>query len=353
MAKYIAFHLPQYHSFSENDEWWGKGFTDWVNVKKAKPLFKGHYQPRVPLNENYYDMTEHVTRAWQAKVAKEYGLYGFCYYHYYFDGKLLMERPLEALLEDKDIDFPFCLCWANEPWTRAWDGKTSSVIMPQKYGTEYDWKKHFEYLLSFFTDKRYIKVNNKPLFILYRTNNIPECEKMVSYWDKECRKNGFDGIYICEEMNAFQNEPVCNNSQAVIAFEPSNVQRDRTFIQRVLNNFRSKIVSRSINSNLKNFDYKKVWDKIINQDYRNIKKKVYYGAFVSWDNTPRKGTNGIVYTNATPKMFEENMRKLNAKVGGDDFIFINAWNEWAEGAYLEPDEKYKFAYLEALRDSRK
>ena len=354
MAKYIAFHLPQYHTFPENDKWWGKNFTDWVNVKNAKPLFKSHIQPVIPLNEEYYNMMDHATRVRQAKLAKEYGLYGFCYYHYYFNGKLLMEKPLETLLKENDIDFPYCLCWANEPWTRAWDGKTKEILMAQEYGNERDWEKHFNYLISFFKDKRYICINNKPLFVIYRTNNIPRCDEMIKFWDNMCKKNGFDGIYICEELNAFQSEPVCCNSNAVIAFEPSNVQRKRSTISRIITIFMGKIKTKNFLSNLKIFNYETIWKKIISQRYCTNGKKLYYGAFVGWDNTPRKKDSGMIYINASPTLFANNLSILNKKAdqNNSEFIFINAWNEWAEGAHLEPDNINKYKYLEALKSTK-
>ena len=354
MAKYIAFHLPQYHSFPENEKWWGEGFTDWVNVKKAKPLFPGHLQPNVPLGEVYYDMMFSETRKWQAELAKKYGLYGFCYYHYYFKGKLLMEKPLDLLLKEKGIDFPFCLCWANEPWTRAWDGKTSTVLMPQDYGDVLDWEKHFDYLLPFFQDSRYICVEGKPVFVIYRTNNIPNCDEMLSYFDRQCKVNGFSGIYICEELNTFQGEPVCKYSSAVIAFEPANVQRDRSKLSKAMTLLKGKFVARDVKKKLKIFDYNKVWNKIHHQVYHTRGKKLFYGAFVAWDNTPRKGNDGAVYLNASPEEFGKNLKIVNQKADdeGSEFVFINAWNEWAEGAYLEPDERNRYACLEAVKASK-
>ena len=159
--KIIAFYLPQFHNIPENDEWWGDGFTEWVNVKKAKPLFDGHVQPKEPLNDNYYNLLDDNIKIWQAKIAKEYGVYGFCYYHYWFNGKLLLEKPMEQMLNNKKIDIPFCISWANEPWTKAWVNE-KKVLIPQSYGGVNEWKEHFDYLLPFFKDERYIKVHNKP-----------------------------------------------------------------------------------------------------------------------------------------------------------------------------------------------
>ena len=345
MVKYIAFHLPQYHSFKENDEWWGPGFTDWENVKKALPLYSGHDQPRIPLGNNYYDMLDPNVHKWQAETAKKYGVSGFCYYHYYFNGKLLMEKPLEMILKEKDVDLPFCMCWANEPW----DGKTSTVLMPQEYGNEEDWQRHIDYLLPFFSDERYIKVNGAPLFVIYRTNNIPRVNEMVEYYKSACRKAGFPDLYVCEEMNSFQSAPVCANSDAVISFEPTNVQRDRSKVSAVINRLTSALYTKKPKAGIKIFDYNKVWKKILNQKKVEGKKQ-FYGAFVGWDNTPRRKVKGTVYKNVSPVTFEKNLHLLAQRAAneGSEYIFINAWNEWAEGAYLEPDQKNGYAYLEAL-----
>ena len=182
-TKIIAFYLPQYHAIPENDQWWGKGFTEWTNVKKAKPLFEGHDQPRIPLNHNYYNLLDDNTKIWQANLAKKYGVYGFCYYHYWFKGgKKLLEKPAEQMLSNKSIDLPFCFCWANENWTRNWDGGNREIMVEQDYGNKDDWECHFQYLLQFFKDKRYITVDGKPLFIIYKPDLIIDIYEMVKYF---------------------------------------------------------------------------------------------------------------------------------------------------------------------------
>lgn len=349
--KILAFHLPQYHTFPENDEWWGEGFTDWKNVKKAKPLFKGHYQPRVPLNNNYYNMMDYDTRKWQAETAREYGIYGFCYYHYWFNGKLLMEKPLEALLNEKDIDFPFCLCWANETWTRAWDGGDKEILMPQYYGDKSDWEKHIKYLINFFKDERYIKVDNKPMMVIYRTGNIDDCDEMIQYWNNTCIENGFSGIYVVEEVNSFQFHPCCKMSEAYLDFAPWGVFWSRKTIYDYIDKFRKIIPKmRGIKNNA---FYDTSWKRIINRKYdKEHNKQHYLGAFVGWDNTPRKHSNGLVCLgDSSPRTFGKFFGKLYKKAikNNVEYIFINAWNEWAEGAYLEPDEKYGYGYLENLK----
>ena len=191
--KIITFYLPQFHEIPENNEWWGKGFTEWVNVKKAQPLYEGHEQPRVPLNENYYNLLDPNVQVWQAKIAKEYGVYGFCYYHYWFNGKLLLEKPMENMLKNRDIDIPFCVCWANEPWTRAWVGETK-VLIPQLYGEKREWKEHFDYLLPFFIDSRYICDDGKPLVVIYRPEVIECLNEMLDYWNELAIQEGFEGL---------------------------------------------------------------------------------------------------------------------------------------------------------------
>lgn len=187
--KIIAYYLPQFHDIPENDEMWGKGFTEWVNVKQAKPLFEGHNQPRIPKGGNYYNLLSNDIKKWQISLAKTYGIYGFCMYHYWFGGKLLLEKPVEQYLEDKSLDFPFCICWANENWTNAWKSDNNKVLIEQHYGGKEEWKAHFEYLSPFFQDKRYIKVDGKPLFLLYRPELISTLNEMLDYWQELAYKD--------------------------------------------------------------------------------------------------------------------------------------------------------------------
>lgn len=347
MVKLLAFHLPQYHTFPENDEWWGKGFTDWVNIKKAKPLYKGHNQPKVPI-DGYYDMLDKKTHVRQAELAKQYGIYGFCYYHYWFNGKMLMEKPLEMILDEKDIELPFCMCWANEPWTRSWDGKSKEVIMPQSYGNKKDWEKHIQYLLPFFKDERYIKIDNKPVFVIYRTNYINDCDAIIAYWESICKENGFDGIYLVEELNGFQFKPTCKKTSAVLEFEP------------IYTHIKSKTVWKKAVIKLKErlgipyskYSYAKTCKKIINRPIAKYdNKKTFLGMFAGWDNTPRRKKGGEIAEDATAEKFYYALKKQVERSNSinSDFLFINAWNEWAEGAYLEADDRNGYSYLEAVK----
>lgn len=341
--KKIVFYLPQFHEIPENNKWWGDGFTEWVNVRKAYPLYEGHEQPKVPLNKNFYNLLDKNTLKWQVKLAKENGIDGFCFYHYYFNGKKLLEKPAELLLKEKEIKVNFCFSWANEPWTRAWDGKTRDIIMPQEYGREKEWLEHIDYLLPFFKDERYIKKENKPIFLIYRTNNIPNCDKMIEFWDERLRKEGFDGVYIIETLNSFQKEPVLKKSQGIVEFEPMLTMR------HYLSPLRQLV--RIINKKLGKLDivsYEEVWDCIIRRKRTYEGKKRSLGAFVSWDNTARKGAKGLIIEGATPEKFGKYIEIQNSKEN-IEFLFINAWNEWAEGTYLEPDERNNYQYLEKIK----
>lgn len=227
--KVIAFYLPQFHNIPENDEWWGDGFTEWVNVKKSKPLYEGHYQPRVPLNENYYNLLDDNVKKWQVDLAKKYGIYGFCYYHYWFSGHMLLEKPMEQMLANKEIDLPFCVCWANEPWTKAWVGDAKKVLIPQNYGREKEWREHFDYLLPFFKDERYITVDGRPLFVLYRPEIVGCLNEMLDYWNKLAKENGFENGFCFAYQNIdfdLAKDKDDSRFDLNIEFEPLYAYRD-------------------------------------------------------------------------------------------------------------------------------
>ena len=351
-VKLIAFHLPQFHSFPENDAWWGKGFTEWTNVKKSKPLYKNHYQPRIPEQENYYNLLNEDAIQHQMDLAKEYGIYGFCYYHYWFCGKLLMEKPLEKMLHMKD-KLHYCFCWANEPWTRAWNGNAREVIMPQNYGEENEWEEHFRYLLPFFQDEFYIKRENKPIFVLYRTNNIPHCDEMIQYLNKSCKENGFAGIYVIEEKNSFQKNIESKEASAVLEFEPMyTLKYGRSILRRIADKCFGAFFNKATHNHMLIYNYDIVWKNIINRTHDSISgKEQFIGAFVDWDNSPRRGNKGTVIYGATPQKFRSYLSKQlqHARSEDSEYVFINAWNEWGEGTYLEPDMKYGKKYLEAVK----
>ncbi|MRN53221.1 glycoside hydrolase family 99-like domain-containing protein [Paenibacillus monticola] len=344
--KCIAFVLPQFHQIPENDDWWGKGFTEWTNVKKASSLYPEHHQPNQPTNNNYYDLTEPEVRRWQAQIAKAHGIHGFCYYHYWFKGKQLLELPVQQILTSKEPDFPFCLSWANEPWTRRWDGTDHEVLMPQEYGEEQDWEIHFNVLLKAFVDERYIRVDGKPVFIIYRTSNIPRCEEMLQYWRKLALENGLEGLHLVRTLGGF---PLTEQSgfDASLEYEPHY-----TFAHGGLNFLWStKQVGDKEHSVI---DYDQIWDSMLERTPHRDGEIIYPGAFVNWDNTPRKGVAGQSTLGSTPQKFGLYLsRQIERakKLFNTEFIFINAWNEWAEGTYLEPDNKHQYQYLEAIKEA--
>lgn len=350
----IAFYLPQFHAIPENDEWWGKGFTDWTNVRKAKPIYKGQNQPRVPLNGNYYDLSKIEPLKWQADLARKYGIYGFCIYHYWFGGKLLLEKPAENLLAHSEIAINFCFSWANEPWARTWDGKNRQVLMPQNYGGEAEWKAHFDYLLPFFRDSRYIKEHNCPMFLIYRSAAIPNCEKMMECWNRWAKKAGFDGIHFVHTLKRWLPEKRNLPFSAQVEFEPTGV---KTVSELWFNRFRRYILH-GINL-LFHTQYplnKRItFQQEVQKSLDNLSVPgTYAGVFIGWDNTPRRGTFARYITEPSKEEFKDYLEKkirIAKTIYKTNYLFVNAWNEWAEGTYLEPDMMHKYEYLEAIKET--
>lgn len=346
--KLIAFLLPQFHRIPENDRWWGEGFTEWTNTRKARPLYPGHKQPREPFQDYYYDLTDPSARRWQAETARAYGIYGFCYYHYWFHGKRLLERPFNEVLKEGEPDFPFCLSWANEPWTRKWDGLEHHLLMPQEYGDEAEWEMHFYALLDAFKDPRYIRVDNKPMFIVYRPSKIPRCEEMLRYWNQLARQNGLDGVFFVRTLGGFDIAPQ-QGFDASVEFEPHYTFAHGSFQpiwRRTRNGEREHLV----------FDYDQVWQLILNRTPHRSGEIIFPGAYVNWDNTPRLSHEGQSCIGSTPQKFGWYLTKQIERAVTrykSQYLFINAWNEWAEGTYLEPDKLHKYQYLEAVRKALK
>ncbi len=354
--KVMCMYLPQYHSFPENDAWWGKGYTEWTAVKRGRPLFKGHIQPRIPLDGRYYDLVNDGvnTLKWQAETARKYGIYGFSIYQYWFRGKQLMQRPMEIFLEHPEIDINYCICWANESWTRTWYGLSEQILMQQDYGDEEDWYRHFEYLLKFFNDKRYIKIDNKPVLQIYRSFDIGCLEKMLNCFNKWAEGEGFNGVYVCVGKTAGEQESRSDLVDSYYFFEPGyTLKHDFSRLNELkynasvlcntlLNKLRTdKKLERSIKADL-------ILESIKKREY---KENEFPGLIPDWDNTPRRDYKGLVYKGTCPGKFEEALCVLKEKKEGckNDFVFINAWNEWGEGAMLEPDEYRGYGYLEAIK----
>lgn len=355
--KIITFYLPQFHTIPENDEWWGKGFTEWVNVKKAKPLYKGHSQPRVPLNNNYYDLSKVETLRWQADLANKYGVYGMCFYHYWFNGKMLLEKPAEMLLANEDIPLRFCFSWANEPWARTWDGKNHHVLMPQSYGGEKEWREHFEYLLPFFKDERYIKEDNCPMFLLYRSVNIPCCKEMMAMWDELAKDAGFSGMHFVCTMT-LQADMVPENLslpfKAFVEFEPGRSLDlpGYTTWEKVRVVFTPKI-NKLLGTHFRTrstYTFKEIANRSASL---KSQKGTYGGAFIGWDNTARKKEESLIIERPTREEFKEHLKekiRITQQEYDTNYLFINAWNEWAEGTYLEPDVDKRYTYLEVIKE---
>lgn len=360
-VKVIAYYLPQFHTFPENDEWWGKGFTEWTNVKSAMPLYKGHLQPRVPLKQNYYNLLDVEVLRWQSDLANKYGIYGFCYYHYWFDGKMLMNRPMEILLENKDIEQPFCICWANENWTKAWAKKDRTILISQTYGSKEDWERHFEYLLPFFKDDRYIKLNGYPLLVIYRPELIGTLREMLELWKKLAISNGLGGITFAYQHANYNhlNVPTGDLFDYGIEYQPSFVRKDQ---QRSINLVRGKILNELVTklgikqSKMSSilYNYDDTWKRILNVIPRD--SKMIPGAFVNWDNTPRyKKRASIEYSYSVDK-FEKYLEcqiRRTKEIYKKDLLFLFAWNEWGEGGYIEPDTAEGYMRLEAIRNALK
>lgn len=358
--KIIAYYLPQFHTFPENDAWWGEGYTEWTSVKSAVPIFDNHYQPRIPLNHNYYTLTDVEVLKWQAEIAKKHGVYGFCYYHYWFEGKMLMEKPMELMLQNKEVDIPFCICWANHTWTKAWAEHSREVLIEQTYGSREDWKKHFDYFLPFFKDARYIYKDGNPLLVIYRPNDIPVLREMMEYWNKLAKECGLNGLTFAYQQYSYnhQKDAAGELFSYGIEFQPGKVKDEqliytlpiawRKFKNIVVNKFGLK--QRKTSSMW--YSYDDVWKRILK--LKPMDEKMIPGAYVDFDNTPRYKNMAAIYYGATPKKFKQYLSlqiKHAREVYKKDMIFMFAWNEWGEGGYLEPDEKYGYQMLEAIREA--
>ena len=360
-TKVIANYLPQFHTIPENDAWWGKDFTEWTAVKKAIPLF----EPRVPLNDNYYDLSKKETIAWQANIAAEYGIYGFGIYHYWFSNDmLLLHKPAEIILDNKDINIHYMFIWDNASWRRTWsniknatdwaprfdDHGASASPIPQTdngilaelvYGEEEDWKKHFFYLLPFFKDDRYIKIDNRPVFGFFQMRNEYETiKKMEKYWDELARDNGFSGMYCMSKKNYVHNDLV--NKFQYTPLAPGGVIHYLTYRLKDVYGDRKEI--------LRFFDYDKCWKEIL-REAKSADANTFLSGFVQFDDTPRRGKKGRIIKGATPEKFCNYFEQLLdiSEKQHKEYVFLTAWNEWGEGAYLEPDTTNGYAYLSAVK----
>jgi lipopolysaccharide biosynthesis protein len=355
VLKPIAIHLPQYYPFKENDEWWGKGFTEWTNVAKAKPLFEGHYQPHIPADLGFYDLRLKESRIAQSKLAKEYGIYGFCYYHYWFNGKRLLNEPIDRMVQSDDTQFPFMLCWANENWTRRWDGQEAEILMKQVY-SESDDINHITFLIeNFFADKRYIKVEEKPVFIVYRPGDFPDIKKTVEIWRKVAKQNGFDDLFLGYVQGfEFKKDPKSLGFDFAIEYQPDSSNFPPTIQPGIKDKIYHKLgISSSVHYKHSVMEYKDFVKKCL-LDASN-KPGIYKTVCPMWDNSPRRKTNSTIFHNSTPEVYQlwlDHAAAVTLKSDNKEkFLFINAWNEWAEGNHLEPCLKFGKKYLEATLET--
>jgi hypothetical protein len=356
--RYLAIHLPQFHPIPENDDWWGKGFTEWTNVARAKPLFRGHCQPHVPADLGFYDLRLAEARNAQAELAKGYGIDGFCYYHYWFHGRRLLERPVNEIIRSGEPDFPFCLFWANETWEGCWHGVTSEnkILVKQDYSGQDDLD-HIRWLAPVMADSRYVRIEGRPLFMIYRPLDLPDCARTLNTWREEMVRLGMPNPFlIASNSHATHLNLLKYGFDGVLQFLPQLSVLDcfapRNWMhlaKRLAVNMTQGIVS----SDLHVYDYEKSVRKML----MKTEWPVFRSLFPGWDNSPRSGRRCVVMKNNSPEKFERLLREISEKTleqqpEGRRVVFLNAWNEWAEGNHLEPDQKYGRAYLEAVRATK-
>ena len=338
----IAFYLPQFHPIPENDVWWGKGFTEWLNVLRAKPNFVGHYQPHVTTELGYYDLRDAKTRHAQADLARAHGIHGFCYYYYWFNGRRLLHRPLDEVGESEQPDFPFCVCWANENWTRRWDGGHDELLLAQTYSPENE-QRLIADLLPLFRDRRYIRVKGRPLLLVYRANLLPEPRRATETFRSVARASGEQEPYLAMVQIAGMPRPDAWGFDAGVEFPPHSMEAD------ILTEHIDKLNPDFVGD---------VWDYISAARFAIARPvpdfPLFRGVMVGWDNTPRLQNSGQIFVNSHPENYGRWLsamvtQTLQNKRPEERLVFLNAWNEWGEGCHLEPDAQFGRGYLEATR----
>ena len=355
-ARVLAYYLPQFHPIPENDEWWGKGFTEWTNVGKARPLFPGHYQPHVPADLGYYDLRVPETREAQAALAKEYGIEGFIYWHYWFgNGKQLLERPFNEVLACGMPDFPFALAWANETWSGTLHGlQAGKTLIEQTYPGDQDYIDHFNTVLPAFKDPRYITCEGKPLFFVYKPQQCPDIKHFIDLWQELARKNGLDGIFfVAVAYSLYDLESATSSLDYVLerGFDALNVINAYNWpITDFKYRFIRKVFFKQLGliPDVRPYRYEQFQCPLDGSD------KVFPTILSNWDHTPRSGKKGIVLCGSTPETFRSCLHKkleiIKEKPFDRRFLIVKSWNEWAEGNYLEPDLRFGRGYLEALKE---
>jgi lipopolysaccharide biosynthesis protein len=345
-VRLIAFYLPQFHPFPENDQWWGKGFTEWTNVGKAKPIFDGHYQPHCPIHLGYYDLRVPEVMVEQARIAKQYGVSGFAYHFYWFSGKTLMELPLRTMLGNESVSIPFFLSWANENWTRRWDGRNDDVLIKQTHSVE-DSRAMIRHVCEYMRDPRYIRVKGRPVFSVYRPRQIPNLAATVQTWRDEARQQGIGEIYLIGIQRDLTEDHRKDGFDANLEFTPHGIQQTDLSAIYPLEN-------RNFNGRL--HDYDSAVSEALKQEDEGLQR--FRCATLGWDNSARSPDRAMIYVGFSIDTYKRWLTELCARARTESwrhpderFVFINAWNEWAEGTHLEPDQRYGFAYLEATRQA--
>ena len=378
-ARLIAFYLPQFHPIPENDRWWGKGFTEWTNVAKARPLFRGHYQPRIPADLGFYDLRLPEVRVAQAAMARSAGIGGFCYWHYWFAGKRILERPFNEVLRSKEPDFPFCLGWANQTWSGTWHGAPNKILMEQTYPGREDNERHFYALLDAFHDPRHICVRGKPVFVIFNPPELPRPSEFIEQWQSLACKNGLPGVHFVAHV-AFRDQPYDHRSigfAGALAADAYGVYQTKMW-QRCLarygfqNGHRSMLKSSALQSLALGraayliaqkcvrrllsrptvFQYAEAMRYFLSN--ATIDPDSYPCVLPNWDHSPRTGRRAIIMHNSTPELFRQHLRQALSLVSDrpfeDRLVFVKSWNEWAEGNYLEPDLRFGHQYLDVVRE---
>lgn len=347
-VRLVAFYLPQFHPIPENDEWWGEGFTEWTNVRRAKPNFEGHDQPKIPGELGYYDLRDDNIRSQQITLARQHGVDAFCYYYYWFKGKKLLETPLEMLLQNKELDFPFCICWANEDWTRTWDGESNSILIQQEYSLA-SYTQFITDVYPLFLDSRYLKINNRPVLLIYRANRLVNCPEALQLWKSYCRRQGTAEPFLIS-VNSFGEATASNHYQlgfdAIVEFPPHGYSKS----------FGGNLTPKSSTFVGRLFDYDLTRQSFVAQQLPI--GKYFRSVMPNWDNTARRQDNPDIFIGSTPDHYQQWLSSSiehtqNFMVGDEKLVFLNAWNEWAEGNYLEPDEKNGMGYLQSTLVAKK
>ena len=376
LARLIAFYLPQFHPIPENDEWWGKGFTEWTNIAKAKPLFKGHYQPRLPADLGYYDLRLPEVREAQAELARNAGIEAFCYYHYWFAGKRLLDRPFNEVVASGTPDFPFCLCWANQTWSGIWHGTPNRILMEQTYPGPEDHLNHFHTLLSAFLDKRYLRVNDRPVFVIYRPTDLDNVRDFIHQWQLLAVKNGLPGFHFVAHLTHYESDWDYKSHGFDSCVLVSSMKFANFSVRNLLSKYHLEQSGKLEDSPYPDFRMgilrHEIWRR-----YRSLvgkfnrvacyrhwlpflldgcteNEEVYPTVTPNWDNTARSGPRGVVLHNSTPALFRLHLRQALKLVRSREpdrrLVFVKSWNEWAEGNYLEPDQRFGHGYLNVIKE---